>query len=148
MIDAKFSEYLREINVSETIIQRVSDLFEMWKPMLPEYEAVLDIFVEEYVSKSKEHEYLSLFLFTENFQIEIPNFVHTDAISIYPSKKRVDFLTVRTFNYDFFRSSRESEMTVEYSLGVLVEMEIHATGKNCDSLKKIIQTYLKPNLAL
>ncbi len=141
-MEGKFSVYLREIDASQTMIQRVMELIEMYESILPKGEIIKDIFVEEYFSKTKEHEFLSLFFFTDKFQAIIPNFLNMDSISIYPSKGMVDYISIQNTNYDLKEAKRESEMTVVYSLGVIVEMTIHATGKNCDILKEIIQTYL------
>jgi len=140
-----FRAYLENIRVSSVVIERINHLHSLYQPIFPE--EIQDIFVEQFKNKTGEYEYVSLFLFSKNYQMEIPNFMNLDQISIFRLSNQLDYLKINSSNYNFREAEQSSELTVEYSLGLVGDFEINGIGKNCDYLKNIFDHYLKPNLA-
>lgn len=137
-------DYLDQLELASTIKEAMAKHLRYFKTIFPN-EQIIDIFVEIYEDQTNK-EYLSLYIFTNDFQITISQFVKNGEFSIYPYKKVVDYITIKKESCDFESYTGKSKIILEYSLAFVVESQITAIGRNCKHLQKIINNILIPNL--
>ena len=77
--------------------------------------------------------------------MEAHNFTSEYDIDLVPITKILRF-AISFKEYDFNKATLESRLTVYFSLFGVISGTLKATAENCDYLRNIIYTYLKPNL--
>ena len=132
--------------MSETLISKVKDILTFFEE---HYSAKIDdIFVEEYIKKDGSREYQNIEFFSKEFIYEATNFMITDAFSCYSLNNQIRIITIEKENYDFINATNESKCNIRITTYDNFSFTLKASKENCDYLKKIFDSYLKPNLRI
>jgi len=143
-----FSTYLRETEMSKNIIDRVDEIFELYKSIFTE--DIQDIFIEEWVDSEGNKSYYSLHFYSEKLDHEIANFLLNDNIFIVPFSNNVDDIRIERTNYNFNHPATDaSKLVINMTLsGGTNNCELRATKQNCDQLVLILKKYYLKNFFL
>lgn len=139
----EFEVYLKHISLSDTMIERVDGLIDLYNTFYPE--EIDDILIEE-TMENGERQYLSICLFSKNYLVEIPQFLERKTIRIFPIKANINFIEITTKEFDFKNSSSASRMEIMFGLSLAVQGTLQASTTNCKHLTEIVQKYFVPNL--
>lgn len=144
----KYEQYLKEIGIkSRELLSRLTTLYNICAEACPE--DINQIFVSEYLNSDNSRVYESLFLFSNNFIIEIKQPFNEgfrwDISGIFNSFKWVDFSS-SNFDYETATSSSKLQMTCTYHTDLQSEMK--ATESNCIHLWTVYKETIRPNLLI
>ncbi len=140
--------YLLTIAMKSSIdIERVKELFNLGKVMCPE--GLRAIFISNYVESEGKEQYKDLWLFSDNYVLEVLNFARqaTPTVEMTIFTDNLMYISVETKNYQFSEKAQK-----DYTLNVKLvtqgrfECDFLATGQNCDTLYYIFKKYLQSNL--
>jgi hypothetical protein len=143
----KFNDYFKSIGFStNAIFEKVTPLFDICAKFCPE--EIQDVFVSEYRNSDDSIVYESLFLFSDNFLIEIRNPLGSefswDFSSLYGNIQVID---IKSLFYDYYTPDEKSRLTIDTasSTNALIS-RYKASGLNCSKLWTIANKYLKNRL--
>lgn len=144
----KIKTYLLTVEMKSSIdIERVKELFNLGKVMCPE--ELGEIFVSNYIESEGKEQYKDLWLFSDNYVLEVLNFARqaTPTVEIIMFTDNLMYISVETKNYHFAKKAqKDSTLRVKpVTLGQF-SCDMLATGQNCDTLYYIFKKYLKDNL--
>lgn len=140
-----FIEYFKSLGMQKPYIGRIKELYRVAKEISPAQ--IEDVFVSEYLDGDVRR-YENVWFFTSNpyYVIEAHDFIANDDVDIAAIKGRVKHLFVRKQNYDFESATEKSRLNIDFRTDFEVLGKMKACKENCDHLKHIVLTYLKPNL--
>lgn len=140
-----FIQYFKSLGMEQLYIKRVKELYQVAKEISPAQ--IEDVFVSEYLDNDVRR-YQNVWFFTSDsyYALEAHDFIRNDHMDIAPIKGRVKNLIIRKRDYDFESATEKSRLTIEFLTDLDIQGEMKACKKNCDHLKDIALTYLKPNL--
>ena len=145
VLKKKFRTYLASMNMTSTLIARVTEVFKFCQQICPEI--IQDILVTEYVTGDKKREYESLICFSENFAVEARNFVADDVAELIPLNHPLPMSELYKTNYDFEKATEESRLQImSYPAshsGATLTISIKASGQNCDHARDMYLKYLR-----
>jgi hypothetical protein len=141
----KLNDYLTRIEATEILRQRSVALLALYQAFPGGHPS--DFFVSEYRLDDGALVYESLSLFTNDVVMEakIPD-PGDEQFDFAPIGHGIRHIVVQTKAYDLTRASASSRMQVQFWLDGQRVGELRASGVNCDELKKIVTTYLIPNV--
>jgi len=139
-----FVYYLHSIGMTETLMQRISTIFDFYSETCPD--EITDIFVTDYIKQDGTREYENIWFFSSLFCMEAKLFITADDFDITPFKNRIVRWKIEKQNYIVTRATDQSRATVDFSLDTGVYGKMKASKENCDYLWVIIQKYISPNL--
>ena len=135
----EFVAYLLDIGLSQTLIGRISQLYDLYKALVPE--PFDRIFVEDFIDESGGRQYPALWFFSKNYLYEIGSFVEKDSLLIIPIDGAIDELRLTPSNYDFITPQATSKLTVTFTVSLGLTASLVASRKNCTYLIKLIRDY-------
>lgn len=140
----KFDTYIEIIGIKGELIDRIKTICEQYKEISTE--EITDIFVTDYINKDGSREYENLWLFSDDCCMEANNFITEDSFDCSTLKNRITRWEVNKQNYDFRDTSEKSRLNINFNMENDLSGELKASRENCNFLKDIFLTYIKPNL--
>lgn len=138
-------DYMKSIGLAAPFLGRAEQVLLFFEKVHPD--AIDEIFINEYSDKEGNRHYESLWLFSKNAAMEAKRFLQEDDFDSTPLMGQVKYWTVKKTEYDFDKASPQASMTLEFSLVSGVSGNLHASGLNCDHLKRIFLSHIVPNAA-
>lgn len=140
--------YLKSIGmVSEVDINRVRELFYRGKFLCPE--ELKNIFVSNYKESDGKDQFKDLWLFSDNYVIEVLNFNKQEnpTLEMTIFSKNIQSVSIKAENLDFSQKAKDvSKLHMEFYTLANFSCDQIASGLNCDILMYIFNTYVKHNL--
>lgn len=139
-----FMKYFESLGMQQRYIERTEKLYRVAKEISPA--PIEDVFVSEYLDDGVRR-YENVWFFTSGsyHAIEAHDFIRNDHVDIAPITGRVKNLIIRKRDYDFESATEKSRLSIEFATDFGGHGAMKACKKNCDHLKYITLTYLKPN---
>ena len=140
-----FIEYFKLLGIQQPYIERIKELYRVAKEISPAQ--IEDVFVSEYLEDGVRR-YENVWFFTSDsyYALEAHDFIWNDHVDIAPITGRVKNLIIRKQDYDFKSATEESRLNIDFATDFGIRGAMKACKENCDHLKHIVLTYLKPNL--
>jgi len=141
--------YLERLRMQADVdITRVREIFDLGRNLCPEQ--LTGIFISNYVESDGKQQFKDLWLFSENYVIEVLNFSKSEMpkaeMTIF--SHNICFISVEAKNYDFSKTATDdSRLHIYFHARSLFRCDFTAFGQNCDTLKSIFEKYIKSNLA-
>lgn len=143
-----FKDYLKSIGmVSDIDIQRVSELFSQGKVLCPE--GIKTIFVSNYKDSDGKDQFKDLWLFSDNYVIEVQNFNKKEnpKLEMTIFSNNIQAISIEANNLDFSQKAKDvSKLHLVFYMFSDFSCDQIASGVNCDTLMYIYNTYVKHNL--
>lgn len=108
---------------------------------------IKDIIITNYVKNDLTTEFQSLWFFSDKYCLEAKKFLTKYDLDIAYFYESVKYWNIKLEDYNYKKASTKSKITLEAELLQGIALEFRAEGINCDYLKKIINKYIKPNVA-
>lgn len=144
MIEVSVEKYVRSIDGSDVLLEKVNKVKNLADTICPE--KVDDLFISEYRRSNGERIIESLYFFSERHLMESKNLMSAEIrLDILFYYGYIDYFEITAKDYDFSKASENSTLKVEGYVGNAAFV-FNATGGNCDKLWEIVNTYIKPNL--
>jgi hypothetical protein len=140
-------EYLAAIGAEGPgFVERINTILRVASEICPE--KIQGFFISEFLQPEGERLFDNLFLISESYVIEARSFLAKFDTDITYYRNSIININTSFEHYNFTRATQKSKLTIRCSLENRPEgpLNLTATGKNCDYLKRIIITYFKPNL--
>jgi hypothetical protein len=145
MIKAEFSEYLRDIELSQPIIDRIIVIYDKYLPFFGD--TIEDIFIEDIIPDTGERQYFDFLLFSKDNMYNIANFTRMEnRFDIIPLPKRIDYLRLESGNYDFLHVQSNSRLIANFPMSFVTQTDLKASSKNCPHLLRILHKYIIPRV--
>ncbi len=140
--------YLASIGmVSDFDIELVKKIFHQGKEICPE--ELQTIFISNYEEPTGKEQFKDLWLFSDNYIIEVINFRKQEALKYEMGifNKNIQGVSIDTTNINLSRKAKDdSSLHITfYTYGDFTVDQI-SIGPNCDYLLSIYKKYVKPNL--
>jgi len=139
----EFFTYLRNIEMSETLITRIESIWLFYEQLC--LEEINDIFVTEYTKPDGSREYQNLWFFSNRYLMEAKNFVTIDNFDMGSSAKRIVRWEIQKNNYDFNTVNPNSQMSLMVNYGDFT-CAFKASRNNCPYLQAIFKKYFQANV--
>lgn len=140
--------YLTSIGmVSDVDINRVRELFYRGKVLCPE--ELKNIFVSNYKENDGKDQFKDLWLFSDNYVIEVLNFNKQEnpMLEMTIFSKNIESVSIEADNFDLSQKAKDvSKLHIEFYTLSDFSCDQIASGLNCDKLMYIFNTYVKHNL--
>jgi len=132
-----FEGYLRSISLTETLIERVDVLYEMYRSFCPE--EINWIFVSDYVTEDGVRNFDELWFFSENYILNSPQFASSDIHTMGKFELPVIAFKLTKQDYDLKKATGKSRIAIEFRTSNWTDAvgDIKASGENCDHLWRI-----------
>lgn len=140
----KFDTYIEIIGIKGELIDRIKTICEQYKEISTE--EITDIFITDYINEDGSREYENLWLFSDDCCMEANNFITEDSFDCSVLKNRITRWEVNKQNYDFRDTSEKSRLNINFNMENDISGTLKASRENCNVLKDIFLTYIKPNL--
>jgi len=141
-------KYLESIGmVSDIDIKRVRGIFDQRKVLCPE--GLNKIFISNYVDTDGKDQFKDLWLFSDNFLIEVLNFSKQETLNLEITvfSKNIHGISIETNNLNIFQGAEgDSKLHITFYTRNEFTCDQLAYGRNCDVLMSIYKKYLRPNL--
>ena len=145
-MNERFLEYLRRIGLTETLVQRVEDIYDLYARFCPE--EISGIFVTDYVTKEGAREYENLWFFSNSYSMEAQAFIRTYRMDLMSIGRRVQYVKITKENFDFVEATKDSRINVQFTLaGAQFYGDLRASGNNCDYLMRVLSDHVMQNMA-
>ncbi len=146
-MNPKFVAYLASLGVTANLplFKRVEQLVAFSQTLGPEL--IDDLFISEWTNSDGMREWQSAWFFSPNYVMESKNVLGTEEQVDIMLISNIPYCEIHKRGYDLQKATDDSRMMVEVMFSVGNRGRLRASKSNCDSLKRIFDTYLKPNLA-
>ena len=142
----KFIEYLKKINVSESVKERVCKVLKFYEKACSE--EIEDIFICDRVDLEKGRTFESLWLFSRSFGMEAKNFLSSsDDFDSVRIKENITYWNMKADKYDYNKSTEKSRMQVSFKARNQIDGSLLASSDNCDYLNTIFRNYIVANIS-
>ena len=145
-MNEEFTGYLGNINATDTIIEKVKNVYKNCENICPE--KITEIFISEYTEENGMRVYENLWFFSDRYCMESKNFTQNDNIDITPYYKIIKYLSIEKKDYEFDSANEQSRAIFRFVFNIGIDGTIKASGKNCDHLLSIVKSYFVPNLLI
>ena len=141
-------KYLESIGmISDIDINRVREIFNQRKILCPE--ELKMIFISNYTDTDGKDQFKDLWLFSDNFLIEVLNFNKQETLNLDITifSDNIHGISIETSNLNILQSAKDDSKLriVFYTLSEFTCDQL-AYGRNCDVLMSIYKKYIRPNL--
>jgi len=142
----EYLNYLKTLDINERspIFKRLSLLYNIGKRICPD--KISDIFISEYMNAGGSRQYVSFWLFSENYVLESPQFLKETNMDIIPIKNAVNYCQFNLKDYELVKSTKDSRFTLLAYFAENAFGEFKASGENCNKLLLIFEKYFKGNM--
>ncbi len=141
-------DYLDSIvMISDTDIQRVSEIFSQGKVLCPE--ELKMIFISNYKETDGKDQFKDLWLFSDNYVIEALNFTKQKALilEIAIFGNNIQVASIETNNLNLSQKAKvDSRLRIKFYTFSNFSCDQIAFGRNCNALMSIYKKYIKNNL--
>jgi len=141
-------DYLDSIRmISDIDINQVMDIFNRGKILCPE--PLKTIFISNYKDTDSQDEFKDLWLFSDNFLIEVLSFSKRETLNfdITIFRKNLHTISIEASNLNFSQSAKDdSKLHIQFFTLNGFTCDQLAYGCNCDVLMSIYRQYLIPNV--
>ena len=142
-------DYLKSIGmIADVDTQRTKEIFSQGKFLCPE--ELKAIFISNYKETDGKEQFKDLWLFSDNYLIEVLNFIkqETFKLEITILRNNIQSVSIEPYNLDFSQKPKDdSRLRILFYTFNEFSCDQISTGLNCDVLKFIYIKYIKPNLA-
>lgn len=142
-MNTRFITYLNEINMTETLQNRVETMYDIFNEMCDE--DIDDIFVTNYVEDDGTMVYENLWFFSDKYIMEAKNFPTLCDLDITPIKNHINYWNIKMQKYDYQNATPTSRFFLTFRLNTMTDADFKSAGMNCSYLKCIIKKYVIPN---
>jgi hypothetical protein len=140
--------YLKLIGMEADVdIRRTKELFNQVKVICPEN--LKDIFVSNYKETDGKEQFKDLWLFSDNYLVEIQNFVRQEKPSLEMTiySNNIQSVSIEADKFDLSQKAKDiSKLRIMFYTFTNFSVDQIATGPNCDILMYIFNTYVKCNM--
>ena len=141
-------KYLESIGmISDIDISRVREVFNHRKILCPEESKM--IFISNYTDTDGKDQFKDLWLFSDNFLIEVLNFNKQETLNlgITMFSENIQSVSIETSNLNILQSAKDdSKLRIVFYTLTEFTCDQLAYGRNCDVLVSIYKKYIRPNL--
>jgi hypothetical protein len=145
----KVNKYLSDLKIkSSSDIERAREVFELGEFMCPE--ALRGVFISNYRESDGKEQFKDMWFFSDNFIIESLNFIKIDIpkVEITSHSKSIFYISIETQNYNFIKEAKEDSLLhIRFMIIGRFEIDMGATGQNCNTLRSIFERFIKSNIA-
>ena len=143
---AGWTKYLKSIGFKEPFMKRAEDVLGFYQRISPDQ--IENIFITDYIDKEGMRHYDNLWFFSPTTAMEAKNFLKEDDFDATPMKNLITYWSIEKREYDFTDATANSRMTLRVAMASSkAEMNMRASGANCDRLKMVFIKYILPNVA-
>jgi hypothetical protein len=139
-------DYLQSLNVSQPIFQRVHNVYDFFREMLPEDVDLVELFVTQYITEEGAREYENLWFFSDEYLMEAKDFLTVDEFDTIALNSNVRRWEIRGQDYNYRRATDKSRIFLHITFSDQIGADLRASQKNCDYLMAILKKYFVPNL--
>ncbi len=145
MMKDEFTTYLRDIEMDETLIRRVIQLYDAYEPIFPTTPS--HIFVEDYINDEGGRVFEHLNIFADRCWLSFDSFVTQEKLNISWLGVKITIAEIDMKDYDFKHSNQRSRLTIQVNFTDQKGGILRGARNNCDYLARIIKEYFWPNSA-
>lgn len=139
-----YSQYLDDLEMTETLKARVDEFYQMYTAICPE--EITGILVTDFITDEGLREYESLWFFSDNYTMEAKRFVTEDTFDMATLGNAVVWWEIKKHNYDFAKAGKDSRLHLEFVLCTRITGILKASRENCDHLRDIFTKHVLPNM--
>jgi len=141
-------EYLKSIGKpSDVDIQILKGILSQANILCPE--ELKDIFVANYDVKDGQEQFKDVWFFSDNYLVEVLNFNKKESptLDLAIFSKNVQSISIETKDFDLSKKAKDnSRLKITFYTFSEWSCDQVASGHNCDTLIKIYNKYIKPNM--
>lgn len=135
-------EYLKSVEVSETLLAHIRSLFQELSPFFPEQ--VDRIFITDHIDGEGIRRHGSLWYFTKSFSLETKDITTGDNIDMISHSSSMTYLNIRKEDFSVTDYNEKSRLFVEVKFQEILYAEFRATRNNCIVLVDIVKNVYLP----
>ena len=137
--------YLNDLELSTVYLERIQEVYDLYRNICPE--EITNIFITDYTTNEGKMQLETLWFFSDSYCMEAKQcFTNQEAFDIAYFNKSIERIVIKKQNYDFKKATLKSRLNIEIKIKGDIFGLFKASQYNCDNLKNIFLTQLKPNL--
>ena len=142
-----FSDYFSKLKISNDERKRIESLYTIFGLLTSE--EIKDIFVTDIVDANGNPTRDDLWIFSQMLAMQAKYFKMPEYfVKLLPLHHNISNCEFKTQGYQFEAASSAARMEVTFTLHAQAMYILRATGQNCEDLKRVLTTYLIPNLRI
>jgi hypothetical protein len=147
----EFVSYLVSIGMESNLIELVEKkyiIMESLKGLIRDHE-IKDLFIEETLEDGKR-KYIAVVIFLDKYLMDSKIFSPNDEVMIQPLNKNILRVQINSINYNRTEAANiNSQLSISFTFeSGTIGWTLSASRENCDKLKKVIDTFIFPNLKM
>ena len=139
-----YSEYLDDLEMAETLRERVDHFYRIYTKFCPE--KITDIFITDLITDEGLREYESLWFFSDSYVMEALRFISEDTFDMAVYGNGIQRWELRKQDYDLEEAGKGSRLHLEFRMGGDVRGILKAARENCDHLRDVFAKHILPNM--
>lgn len=148
-MDPNFERYLNEIAMPDPFKQRVDKLLTDFAPLHPQ--PLQQIFVTDLFDAENMRRYQNVWLFSQDFMMEMKNFIASEQIDFMRLTKNIHYVEVLKVEFDLKAATQKSRLTFYGTVGSISgtatqNYVLQAAANNCTHLLGILRDRFLPNI--
>ena len=135
-------EYLKSVDVSETLQAHIQSVFQEFSPFFPE--RIDRIFITDHIDEQGIRRHSNLWYFTKSFSLETKDITSGDNIDMIGHSSSMTYVSIKKESFGITDYNDKSRLFVEVKFVEGLYAEFRATRNNCIVLADIIKNVYLP----